>query len=313
MDFLGFIFRKIKAEMNYVNIYELPYIRIYSKVNRKVICLITKEANYKLKKERKHMLVAERQQKIEEIVNQRKSIRVSELSRMFSVTEETIRRDLEKLERDKKLARSHGGAVSLHPNESLEVPYSEREIMNVEEKQQIAFESIKYVQEGDKIILDASTTAWYMAKTMPDIPLIVMTNSIKVAMELSGKKQINVISTGGTLISKSLSHVGPLAEESFDSYHFDKAFISCKGLHLERGLSESDEQQARVKKRMLGSADTIYVMVDHSKFGALAFSKIGNLDAVNRIVTDDKTDKLTLQRLRDKGLDVIQVKRAEIV
>lgn len=259
------------------------------------------------------MLVAERQQKIVELVNQRKSVRVSELSKMFEVTEETIRRDLEKLEKDKKLARSHGGAVSLHPNDSLEIPYSEREIMNVKEKQQIALESIKYVQEGDKIILDASTTAWYMAKTLPDIPLTVMTNSIKVAMELSGKKQITVISTGGTLLSKSLSYVGPLAETSFESYHFDKAFISCKGLHLERGLSESDEQQARVKKKMIESTDCIYVMVDYSKFGSLAFSKIGNLDVVNRIVTDSHTDDLTLQRLKDKGLDVIQVQKAEIV
>src|SRR5699024_8012836 len=161
-----------------------------------------------------YMLVAERQQKIIGIVNQRKSVRVSELSKIFKVTEETIRRDLERLEKDKKLARSHGGAISLHPNDSLEIPYSEREIINVKEKQQIALESIKQVQEGNKIILDASTTAWYMAKTLPDIPLTVMTNSIKVAMELSKKKQIMVIATGGTLLSKSLSYVGPLAEAS---------------------------------------------------------------------------------------------------
>ncbi|HLQ87022.1 MAG TPA: DeoR/GlpR family DNA-binding transcription regulator [Enterococcus sp.] len=253
------------------------------------------------------MLVAERQQKIIGIVNQRKSVRVSELSKIFKVTEETIRRDLERLEKDKKLARSHGGAISLHPNDSLEIPYSEREIINVKEKQQIALESIKQVQEGNKIILDASTTAWYMAKTLPDIPLTVMTNSIKVAMELSKKKQIMVIATGGTLLSKSLSYVGPLAEASFENYHFDKAFISCKGLHLERGLSESDEQQARIKNRMIESADSIYVMVDYSKFGAMAFSKIGNLNVANHIVTDRQTDDITLQTLKDNGLDVIQV------
>lgn len=265
-----------------------------------------------IQKEVKKLLVAERQHKIVELVNERKSVRVSELSKLFSVTEETIRRDLEKLEKEKKLERSHGGAVSLNPKESLEIPYSEREIINVREKQQIALESIKHVEEGDKIILDASTTAWYMAKTLPDIPLTVMTNSIKVAMELSGKRQITVISTGGTLLSKSLSYVGPLAESAFNSYHFDKAFISCKGIHFERGLSESDEQQARVKTKMINSADSVYIMVDYSKFGSLAFSKIGILDAVNHVVTDSNTDNLTLQRLADKGLDVIQVRRAEI-
>lgn len=253
------------------------------------------------------MLVAERQQKIIDIVNERKSVRVSEMSKMFKVTEETIRRDLEKLEKDKKLARSHGGAISLDPNDSLEIPYSEREIINVKEKQQIALESIKHVQKGDKIILDASTTAWYMAKTLPDIPLTVMTNSIKVAMELSKKKQIIVISTGGTLLTKSLSYVGPLAEASFENYHFDKAFISCKGLHLEQGLSESDEQQARTKKRMIESADSVYIMVDYSKFGSVAFSKVCQLNAENYIVTDRNTDALTLENFKDKGLNVIQV------
>ena len=110
------------------------------------------------------MLVAERHHKIVELVNEKKSIRVSDMSKLFAVTEETIRRDLEKLEKENKLARSHGGAVSLHPNDSLEIPYSQREIMNVREKQKIAMEAIKHVFEGDKIILDASTTAWYMAK-----------------------------------------------------------------------------------------------------------------------------------------------------
>lgn len=259
------------------------------------------------------MLVAERQSKIVELVNERKSIRVSEMSKMFSVTEETIRRDLEKLEKEKKLERSHGGAVSLNQNDSLEIPYSEREIINVREKQQIALESIKFVEEGDTIILDASTTAWYMAKTLPDIPLTVMTNSIKVAMELSSKSQITVISTGGNLLSKSLSYVGPLAESAFNSYYFDKAFISCKGIHIERGLSESDEQQARVKTKMMNSADSIYIMVDYSKFGSLAFSKIGDFNSVNYIVTDSNTNDFKLQRLIDKGLDVIQVAKTEVV
>ncbi|GLO64827.1 DeoR/GlpR family DNA-binding transcription regulator [Oceanobacillus kimchii] len=250
------------------------------------------------------MLVAERHHKIVELVNEKKSIRVSDMSKLFAVTEETIRRDLEKLEKENKLARSHGGAVSLHPNDSLEIPYSQREIMNVREKQKIAMEAIKHVFEGDKIILDASTTAWYMAKALPDLPLTVMTNSIKVAMELSNKHQINVISTGGTLLSKSLSYAGPLAEASFDSYHLDKAFISCKGLHLERGISESDEQQSRIKKKMIDSADSIYLMIDYSKFSKTAFSKIDQIEVAHHLVTDSKADQTLIQLLKEKGIRV---------
>ena len=252
------------------------------------------------------MLVAERHQKIIELVNERKSIRVSELSQIFSITEETIRRDLEKLEKQKRLIRSHGGAVSVNASSVSEVSYLEREITNVKEKKQIASEAIKQVVEGDKIILDASTTAWYMAKELPDVNITVLTNSIKVATELSTKKEITVISTGGILRSKSLSNVGPLAESSLESYHVNKAFISCKGFHLEHGLSEASEQQARIKELMVNSADTVYIMVDYSKFGAQAFTRFSDIDSINYVITDSQVDQQTVQQLTDRSVQIIK-------
>lgn len=252
------------------------------------------------------MLVAERHQNIIELINERKSIRVTELSELFSITEETIRRDLEKLEKQGKLARSHGGAVSVSASDSLEVSYLEREITNVKEKAEIAHEAVKQVNEGDKIILDASTTAWYMAKELPDMKITVLTNSIKVATELSSKKQITVISTGGILQSKSLSFVGPLAEASLETYHVDKAFISCKGLHLERGISESNELQAHIKNVMINSTDVVYIMIDHSKFGVQAFSKYSDLDLIDYIITDSKVDAQLIQQLTDRSLKLIK-------
>lgn len=253
------------------------------------------------------MLVAERHQKIIELVNERKSIRVTELSQVFSVTEETIRRDLEKLESDKKLSRSHGGAISVNPLESPEIHYAQREIMNAKEKNEIALEAVKYVNEGDKIILDASTTAWYMAKALPDIQITVLTNSIKAAMELSVKKQITVIATGGILLPKSLSFVGPLAESSLDDYHVNKAFISCKGLHIDRGMSESNEQQARMKKKMISGADSVCVMIDHTKFGIQAFSRLGGLEDIDKIITDSKVGDKVVHQLSERELNLITV------
>ncbi len=252
------------------------------------------------------MLVAERHQKIVELINERKSIRVTELSKIFSITEETIRRDLEKLESQKKLIRSHGGAVSINASATSEVSYLEREITNVKEKKQIALEAVKQVIEGDKIILDASTTAWYMAKELPDMDITVLTNSIKVATELSAKKEITVISTGGILRAESLSNVGPLAESSLESYHVNKAFISCKGLHLERGMSEANEQQARIKELMVNSADTVYVMVDYSKFGAQAFTKFSDINSIDYVITDNQVDPQTIQQLIDRSVQVIK-------
>ncbi|ETI67298.1 DeoR/GlpR family DNA-binding transcription regulator [Neobacillus vireti] len=247
------------------------------------------------------MLVAERQRKIVELVNERLSIRVSELSRIFSVTEETIRRDLEKLEKEHLLQRSHGGAVSTEKEEQ-ETSYVEREITNAAEKNAIAIEAINLINQGDQIILDASTTAWYVAKELPDMPLTVVTNSIKVAIELSKKEQIKVISTGGILLSNSLSYVGPLAERSLSMYHVNKAFLSCKGIHLENGLSDFNESQALLKSKMMDIADETILMVDSSKFGVRAFSQISPLSTIDLIITDSQIGESTTKQLDEKGI-----------
>jgi len=254
------------------------------------------------------MLVAERYEKIVSLVNERGSIRVSELSELCQVTEETIRRDLDRLEGAGRLRRSHGGAVSvkdtmLHP----EIPYAVREITNADEKKRIALEAIKRISPKDRILLDASSTAWYMASDLPDIDLTVLTNSIKVATELSSKEKIEVISTGGTLAQRSLSFVGPLAERSLDAYHVDKVFLSCKGVHLERGISESNEMQARVKERMIGMADEVVLLADSTKFGVQAFTYVADLSQVHVIITDKRMPKDTIEQLENRGITVITV------
>ena len=252
------------------------------------------------------MLVAERRKKIIDIVNDKKSIRVTELSKMFSVTEETIRRDLEKLERDDELKRSHGGALSISKSDTTEIPYFEREIINMEEKKAIADEAVKFISEGDKIFLDASTTAWYMAKAIPDVSLTIVTNSIKVTLELAAKTNIKVISTGGELLRKSLSFVGARAGETIDSYHVDKAFISCKALHKTFGLSESDEQQAVVKSKMIQGATQSYIMVDYSKFGLKSFASVGGIELVETIITDSKMNREAIQFFEDRSIPVVR-------
>lgn len=255
----------------------------------------------RLSRKVKQVLVAERQKKIVEVVNERLSIRVTELSKIFSVTEETIRRDLEKLEKENLLMRSHGGAVSIEKDQS-ETSYLEREITNAVEKKAIAAEAVLSIEPGDQIILDASTTAWYVAKELPDIPLTVLTNSIKVSIELSKKEQIKVISTGGTLLSQSLSFVGPLAERSLGMYHVNKAFLSCKGVHLEKGLSDFNESQALVKKQMMEIADETILMVDSSKFGIRAFSQIAPVSNIGCIITDSNIDEKTNKELEEKRI-----------
>lgn len=252
------------------------------------------------------MLAAERYDKIVQLVNERGSIRVTELSELCLVTEETIRRDLDRLEQSGRLRRSHGGAVSVK-DQQPEIPYFEREITRADEKKRIAVAAIKLIQPKDRILLDASTTAWYMAASMPDIPLTVLTNSIKVAMELSSKEKIEVISTGGILAARSLSYVGPLAERSLDAYHVDKAFFSCKGVHLERGISESNELQARIKHKMVGMADEVILLADSSKFGIQAFTHVADLSAIDHIITDAYLQSELQSQLEERQITVTTV------
>jgi len=251
------------------------------------------------------MLVAERRQKIVELINEQKSVRVTELSNIFSVTEETIRRDLESLEKQNKLYRSHGGALSLNTSEEKEIPYFEREITNIPEKKEIARIAAKQIMENDTVILDASSTALYMARELKDIPITVITNSIRVAYELSKKKDITVISIGGIMRPKSLSFVGPLAETSLSNYHVNKAFISCQSFHVDYGISDSNESQARVKAKMVEHADHVYIMMDHTKIGKKAFAHISNIDLIDHVITDSQTQEGYLKEMKERSLDVI--------
>lgn len=255
------------------------------------------------------MLVAERHRKIVAVVNERLSIRVTELSKIFKVTEETIRRDLEKLEKENLLRRSHGGAVSIQDEQS-EVSYLEREITNAREKRAIALEAVNLIKAGEQIVLDASTTAWYMAREMPDIQLTVLTNSIKVAVELSKKEQIRVISTGGMLQSNSLSYAGPLAERSLNMYHVNKAFISCKGVHWEAGLSDTNEWQALLKRQMIQIADQTILMADSTKFGVRTFAQISDLQPIKIILTDQHINESYSRMFNEKG---VQIKKTKVV
>ncbi|QOS78575.1 DeoR/GlpR transcriptional regulator [Paenibacillus sp. JNUCC31] len=253
------------------------------------------------------MLAAERYDRIVEMVNMKGSMRVSELSELCRVTEETIRRDLDRLEQAGRLRRSHGGAVSVK-EEQPEIPYRVRETTHAEEKKRIAQSALSMICPGDRILLDASTTAGYMAANMPDMPLTVLTNSIQVATELSSREKIEVISTGGQLAPRSLSFVGPLAERSLETYHVDKLFLSCKGVHLEGGgISESNELQARLKQKMVGISDQVILLADASKFGVRAFARVTGLNAVHAVITDQPLEGELMDRLNGYDIEITTV------
>lgn len=249
------------------------------------------------------MLAAERQRQIVDYINIQGSIRVAEMSQLLGVTQETVRKDLDILEQNGKLRRSHGGAVRV--TEDDDVPYRERETTNAIEKMEIARKALEFVDEGDTIALDASSTSWYLARVIPDMNLTVLTNSVRVIGELSTKERIAVISTGGILRASSMSFVGPLAEESISRYHVGKAFVSCKGVHARNGVTESSELQALIKKQMVSIADQTILLADYTKFGKTDFALAFPLTQVGTVVSDSSLPRESSASLQDLGIKVV--------
>ena len=179
---------------------------------------------------------------------------VSDLSREFGVTEETIRRDLEKLDKDGLVHKTYGGAVKAE-NINLDLPFQVRKQKNVEMKQQIASKIASTINDGAYLMLDSSTTALCVIKhIMNRKDITIITNSIEILIELCNKPDWNIISTGGTLKDGGLSLVGYQAEKMLAGFHVDMAICSCKGLDAEVGVTDSNERDSAVKTAMFQSA-----------------------------------------------------------
>ena len=232
------------------------------------------------------MLAIERRNKILVILRENKHVVVSELAKMFDVSEETIRRDLDKLDKEGHVVKTYGGAVLSEGSES-ELPYVVRKKANVEAKQKIAELAAGIVVDGDVLILDASSTAVFIAqkiKTKKEITLI--TNSIEVLMELSDVVGWKILSTGGMLKERSSALLGSAAEEFLSHYHVDKAFISCKGIDMNLGFSDSSDMHASVKRKMLRAASQTFFAVDSSKFNKQFFMSISGFSGIDAVITD---------------------------
>ena len=251
------------------------------------------------------MLAIERRNAILEKLQAERRVVVSELSILFDVSEETIRRDLEKLENEGYAIKSYGGAV-LNENANLDLPFNIRKNKNVVGKQKIAELLSDIIHDGDYLFLDASSTAVAIAKAIKhkkDITII--TNSLEIAIELLEVPDCKVISTGGEIVSTAFGLVGHVTDKTIRSYYVDKAIISSKGFDLEKGFTDSDERHANNKKSMLESARIKILAIDCSKFDRVAFAKIGDLRDITMIVTDAKPEEKWLQKFAEFHVECI--------
>jgi len=255
------------------------------------------------------MLTKERFKNIISLLRETGVLYVSDLSNLFNVSEETIRRDLTKLEKEGLLYRIHGGAISFD-HTRIEPSYKAKLNVNIEEKRAIAIEAAKMVEEGDSIILDASTTTFFFARELKNKKNItIVTNYPLIIQELADVQGINIISTGGILNRPTYSLVGPVAEEFIKGLHVDKTFISTKAISIDDGLTEGDLSNIAVKKCMINAAKETILLADSSKFKQSAFAQLAPISTINIIITDDGIDSEYLLKLRENGIEIIVAQR----
>lgn len=251
------------------------------------------------------MFALERQKRILEILNSDGAVLVSRLASEFQVTEETVRRDLEKLEKQEVLTRTHGGAVLIDEG-TYELSLEKRKKINMDSKEKVAEIAAKYIVPGDTVFLDASTTTFCMSKAIKKMKNVtVITNSIRIINELSNSENVKVIAVGG-LVSNNQSFVGNVAESTIENCYFaSKMFFSSKGITDDAGILDSNESECAIKQKMLSNTKTKFYVCDKSKIGRVGFVKLSTFDKINYVITDGEFDESYKEKFEEYNIEVI--------
>lgn len=251
------------------------------------------------------LLGLERHRRIIDFLKIHKSAEVSNLSALLKVSEVTVRKDLERLERDGLLTRSHGGAV-LNDGLLAEPSFAEKEDLYIAEKRAIAEAAAQLIVDGMTIAIMTGTTLSHMPVLLKGRKqLNIVTNAINIATELMNTDGIHVFLTGGNIRPNTYALVGEMADRSLEGIFVEVAFIGVNGFSMEHGLTTPSIEEARVVKKMLDQARKVVVVADHTKFGHVAFARICSVDQVHTVITDHLTPTDQIEQLRDKGVNVI--------
>jgi DeoR/GlpR family transcriptional regulator of sugar metabolism len=253
---------------------------------------------------RQQMLPADRLQVIADLIRERGSVRGRDLVDVLGVTDETIRRDLARLEGKGLVRRAHGGAVAIRPGDETDTSFRLRE--HEREKIAIGRRAVELIADGSSIILDSGTTTLCLARTLrPRQDLVVVTTAVTNALELVGNPGTTVIMTGGVIRPTTFGASGQLAAASLSSLHVDQTFLAIHSVSSAGGLTYPLFEEVDAKRAMIDAASEVILLADHSKFGRQALVRVAPITAVHRIITTPGVDPEELAAIRDLGIEVI--------
>ena len=245
----------------------------------------------------------ERVQEIMKILEREDRVLINDLCKTFNTTPVTIRKDLDLLEKQGVLKRTHGGAI-LHKPLFRGLALNEKEKLNSDEKERIAEEAAELINEGDVIILDSGSTTTFLARKMKGMKgVTVITNAVNIALELADS-DLEVILTGGALQKNSSTLVGPLADGMLKKISADKLFHGVDGIDYDLGLTTPDIIEANTSRVMMERAGENILLVDSSKFGRRSLGVICQIKDIDKMITTKKMNKGELKKLNDLNLEV---------
>lgn len=248
-----------------------------------------------------------RQQIILDYLEEHSSVNVVDLSKMLHVSEVTVRKILDSMQKQGLLRRTWGGAVSLSSSVK-ELEHENKSAKHVAEKREIAQKAYSFIEDGDAIYLDSGSTNMELAKLLVSGPrkgLVVGTNAINIACELSAAPNIEVYVTGGVLRRKAMSCVGPMAEEALKGVYYDKGFISTYHCTLKRGLTTPNAYEAHFKRCLMQVCKEKFSLADHSKFGNDSMMHIADAQEMDYIITDGKLEPGIVAQFQDAGANLL--------
>ena len=255
---------------------------------------------------RQPLLPADRLQLIADLIRERGSVRGRDLVDVLGVTDETIRRDLDRLAGKGLVRRAHGGAVAVRPGDETDTSFRLRE--HEREKVAIGRTAAELVADGSSIILDSGTTTLCLARSLrPKSDLTVVTTAVTNALELVGNPGTTVIMTGGVIRPTTFGASGQLAAATLRGLHVDQTFLAIHSVSAAGGLTYPLFEEVDAKRAMIDAASEVILLADHSKFGRQALVRVAPMTAVQRIVTTPGVDPDELAAIRDLGIEVIVV------
>ena len=250
------------------------------------------------------MLQLERQLKIMNLLNQKEAARITELSELFGVSRNTIRRDLQALADKGFLSITHGGAV-LSSQAPMGLPIDLREISNIQEKRAIGLRAGQMIQEGEAVILDAGTTTEQIARAIKHKKdLTVVTNGFNIALELSTAPGITVVMTGGILNEITGCMAGFHAEQFISQFHVDRAFISAGGISLTQ-VTNTNAFEVQIKRSMMSVAEHCFLVVTHDKLGKTSLAPFATPDEFDSVLTDSGAEETIVADFRGAHIELI--------